>query len=197
MNNSELNEVLKKAGVPERPQEYWNQFPSRITARLQWSQKRTSSPSIRRWSLARIALGTAAVCLLFALGLGVWKGRESRANESLVQMRKYYNEIESLFPNQVKGIVFDNQGPRLLLAEASNLPESAALYIKICSKQGCRQFVTFSGQRIRFGTDTFDVLVNRQGEVLLTGDKMVWSADSSAGQAADYRIEARQLGGAS
>jgi len=133
---------------------------------------------------------------MVALGLGIWSGRRNQSSKSLAQVRKYYSEIESLFPNQLKAIVFDRQGPHLLLAEESNLPKSAALYVKICSKGDCRSFVTFSGQRIRFGSDTFDVLVDRRGDVLLAGEKMVWSADSSAGQT-DYRIEAKPLGGAS
>ena len=173
----------------------------RVMAQLDWLQQRTSARAnrsnlVRRWSLTAVFLGTAAACLLVALGLGIWSNGRNRSGESLAQIRKYYSEIESLFPNQLKAIVFDRQGAHLLLAEESNLPKSAALYVKICSRSDCRSFVTFSGQRIRFGSDTFDVLVDRQGDVLLAGEKMVWSADSSAGQT-DYRIEAKPLGGAS
>jgi hypothetical protein len=201
MNNSELERLLKEARVPARPLEYWEKFPSRVMARLHWLQQRTSTRAnqfnpVGRWSLASMVLGTAAVCLIVALGLGIWSGRRNQSRKSLAQVRKYYSEIEPLFPNQLKAIVFDSQGPHLLLAEGPDLPKSAALYVKICLKGDCRSFVTFSGQRIRFGSDTFDVLVDRRGDVLLAGEKMVWSADSSAGQT-DYRIEARPLGGAS
>jgi hypothetical protein len=183
MNNSDLDNLLKKVKVPELPQQYWENFPPRITARLHWSQRGAQSAprqldSGRRWFIARVALAMATVCLLFALGFRMWTIREDQSMESLGKIRKYYSEIESLFPNQVNGIVFDSQGPHLLLADKSNLPNSTALYVRICSKKGCRSFVTFSGQRIRFGSDTFDVLVDRQGEVLLAGEKMVWCAAS-------------------
>src|SRR5205807_3264137 len=112
----------------------------------------------------------------------------------LAEAAKYIREIEALFPNQLQAIVLDQKGARLLLADHSNVPASPPLYLKICGPYGCQRFVTFSGQQIRINDDLCDVLIDRQGNVLLVGRELLWSSSEPAGKARPYRIEAKPLG---
>jgi hypothetical protein len=135
-----------------------------------------------------------AVCVLLGFALGFWQGYHSALPEpQLAQARKCFQEIEGLFPNQVRAIVFDQQHSRLVLSEQADVPTSPPLYVKICGPHGCVSYVTFSGQQIRVNGDVFEVLVDRQGGVLLVGRDMVWSSDRAQARSGPYRIEAKPL----
>jgi hypothetical protein len=208
MNDSELNEVLKRATVPEREAEYWERFPRRVTAEL--DRRSQTAPIHRRteasraWSSpaafrflgtkAAFAVGVAAVCLLLGFLIGLWRGQRSTSNDpQLAAARKYFNEIEALFPNQVRAIVFDQQGTHLVLAQEPNLPASPPLYLKIRGPKGCQRFVTFSGQQIRINGDVCDVLADGRGDVLVVGRQLLWSGSRAGARQGPYQIEARAL----
>jgi hypothetical protein len=126
------------------------------------------------------------------------KGHRSPVNDpQLTAVRKYFREIEALFPNQLQAIVFEQQGTHLVLAGEPNLPTSPPLYLKICGPKGCQRFVTFSGQQIRVNGDICDVLADGRGGVLLVGRNLVWSSDQATASSGPYRIEARILEAAS
>ena len=99
MKDKELNEVLKRAGVPERGADYWERFPSQVTAEI---ERRRQHARAERSAEARVAgaaqggaawtwasafrslvskpafaLGVAAVCLVLGFVLGSWKGHRS------------------------------------------------------------------------------------------------------------------------
>jgi hypothetical protein len=206
MNDTELNEVLKRANVPERGADYWERFPSQVTAEI---ERRTQQPHAlpnvsNTWSWVSglrsfatkpaFAVGVAVVCLTLGFVLGSWKGEHSPANDpQLAVARKYFREIEALFPNQLQAIVFDQQGTHLVLAQEPNLPASPALYLKICGPNGCQRFVTFSGQQIRVNGDVCDVLADHQGNVLLVGRQLLWSGATGNARSGQYQIEARAL----
>lgn len=228
MKNSELDEILKGAAVPERTAEYWQQFPRQVMAQLQEreAEARVAKPATARrlrargiasqpgslaagdtagldtcaagwWRVGRgpaFAIGLAAVCIVFGFALGFWKGRLSPATDpQLAEIQKCFREIQSLFPNQLQAIVFDQQGARLVLAEKADVPASPPLYIRVSGPKGCQRFVTFSGQQIQINGDVLDVLVDRRGDVLLVGAQWVWSSSQPAAPASGYRIEARPL----
>jgi hypothetical protein len=216
MTDHELDTMLKSVPVPERPADYWERFPKRVLAKLHWRQggaeaaSRTDAPArgigwgrqlrtlatapqLRR-VLPALALGTAAVCVLLGFALGFRQGQRFAVTEpQLAQARKCFQEIEGLFPNQVRAIVFDQQRSRLVLSEQADVPTSPPLYVKISGPHGCLSYVTFSGQQIRINGDVFDVLVDRQGDVLLVGRNLVWSSGAGTAQAGAYRITAKPL----
>jgi hypothetical protein len=139
-------------------------------------------------------LGVAAVCLAVGFVLGSWRGqRPSGQDSQLAEARKYFHELEALFPNQLQGIVFDQQGTHLVLAPEPNLPASPPLYLKVCGPQGCQRFITFSGQQIRVNGDVCDVLVDHQGKVLVVGQETLWSDARGAVRRGPYQIEAKVL----
>jgi hypothetical protein len=208
MNESELNEVLKRATVPERKADYWEQFPRRVTTELerlrQTAPVQRLSDASHAWPWAAVfrflgakpafAVGVAVVCLALGFFLGFWRGQRSPGSDpQLAAARKYFNEIEALFPNQVRAIVFDQQGTHLVLAQEPNLPASPPLYLKICGPRGCQRFVTFSGQQIRVNGDVCDVLADGRGDVLVVGRHVLWSGSRAGIRSGQYQIEARAL----
>jgi hypothetical protein len=216
MNDRELNEVLKRATVPEREAECWERFPGRVTAELERRSQAAQAgwgaidgagagpDAGDGWSWVAVlrslvnhpafALGMAAVCLVAALVLRSLNRRESPSYDpQLAEARKYFREIEGLFPRQLQAIVFDQQGAHLVLAQEANLPASPPLYLKIRGPRGCQRFVTFSGQQIHVNGDVCDVLADGQGKVLLVGRQLVWAGSPSRGTSSPYEIEARLL----
>jgi hypothetical protein len=203
MNNKRLDEILKSARVPERAGEYWEKFPGRVMAKLHWRKQNSEAqqlalPRVSSFRLFRLPVfgaGLAVACILLGFGLGIRIGRQSIAPEraQLAEALKCYREIAGLFPNQIQSIVFDQNGPHLVLAEQPNVPASTPLYVKICGPAGCQRFVTFSGQQIHLNGDTFDVLVDRRGDVMVVGAQSVWSSSEPLQSVGGYRIEARPL----
>ena len=210
MNDAELNEALNRATVPERSADYWEQFPHRVTAELGRRKRAagvTPAGQVGLWvsgfwflrTRPSFALGVGAFCVLIGLALGSWRWHPTPAHEpSLAEVRKYFHELEALFPNQLQAIVFDQQGPHLVLAKEPNLPASPPVYLKICGPSGgCQRVLTFSGQQIRVNGDICDVLADGQGRVLLVGQKLVWSSNQGSAGSGPYRIEAKTLEAAS
>ncbi|MGO8927662.1 MAG: hypothetical protein ACLQU3_12315 [Limisphaerales bacterium] len=208
MKDAELNEVLKRATVPEREADYWERFPGRVMAELERrgqvapAPAKTHASSALAWtgalrmllSRSALAAGVAVVCLGLAFFLGFRRGQRSLSDDSqLAAARKYYHEIEALFPNQVQAIVFDQRGTRLVLAQEPNVPASPPLYLKVCGPKGCQRFVTFSGQQIRISGDVCDVLADGRGEVLIVGRQLVWSGTEAVAEGGSYQVEARAL----
>lgn len=209
MNNRELDNLLKNTSVPERPSAFWDQFPGRVMDEITRQNRsanvprRVSPESLadhRRvapfasllWRGAFVA-GLALICVIlgFALGLRRGMGRTSETAQ-LALAQKFFHEVQTLFPNQIEAIEFDAKGTHLKLAEHADLPASPPLYVSVCGPQGCRRFVTFSGQQIRVNGDVLDVLLDRQGEVLVVGKQWIWP-DRNREHPAPYRVEARLL----
>jgi len=193
MNDSELNRLLKEAKVPERPPEFWAQFPRRVTARLHWKLEAkfsTASPWFPR--LAWI-MGLAA-CVLAAFYLGQRRGHsEAIAESSVLQNEKVIKEMLATFPNRVRGIVQDERGLNLVLSDEENVPVSTPLWVQICDGKHCSTMVTFSGQEIRLGQRTVSVLSDSSGKIILSGDNFLWSNGKALLADGDLKIAAQTL----
>jgi hypothetical protein len=96
-----------------------------------------------------------------------------------------------MFPNQVQAIVFDKNGPRLVLADHANVPRSTPYYLKICATSGCEELVTFSGQQVQFNGEKYEVLADGKGQIILLGKSRVLAETASSGP---VRVEARPIG---
>src|ERR1035441_1121130 len=216
MKDRELNEILKRAAVPDRAADYWERFPSQVAAGIKRrsqharTEKSADAPvagvaeegnawawvSTFRSLVSRPAfiVAVAAICLAVGFGVGTWKGQRPPGKDAqLAEARKYFHELEALFPNQLQGIVFDQQGTHLVLAPEPKLPASPPLYLKVCGPKGCQRFVTFSGQQIHVNGDVCDVLVDHQGNVLVVGQETLWSDTRGAVRNGPYQIEAKAL----
>jgi len=173
MNDHELNQLLRSAPLPPRPGSYWERFPEKVLLAIRHRPERSASPGR---SVAGFAvLGLAAACL--AVGVFVqFSGSHAPPGPGaeLAAARKFFSEVEALFPHQVQAIVFDSQGPHLLLAARADVASAAPLYLKLCTKNGCEEVVTFSGQEIPFGGQTCQVLAEADGQIMVVGDHAVW-----------------------
>ena len=65
MNNFELESKLKSVRVPERPDEYWNDFPSRVRVQLPRERREFAPQSAWRPRLAWAGGLALAVALVF------------------------------------------------------------------------------------------------------------------------------------
>ena len=204
MTDPDLERLLRSNRAPELPAQYWAEFPSRVTHESRRRAERQTEfrfvPRAALWvrlfklpAWKPLIAGCLALCC--ALTLIFWNKKTDSNTEQaqLAQAQKYYQEIEALFPNQLQSIVFDSTGPQLVLSERPAINSAEPLYVKLCAAQGCRRYITFSGQRIRFYDQEFEVLSSRQGEVLLIGERSVWSSGSSPARGTPFRIEARPL----
>lgn len=196
MNDRELDKMLKFASLPEQPAEFWEQLPRRITTKIHWqSQQRTAlRVEPQRYDILDWALGAGVVAVVCLVSLLLQPRRNSpTVADPMAIAEKCFRETEALFPNQVQAIVFDEAGPRVVLAEKADIPTSPPLYLKICGPRGCQEIVTFSGQQVRVNGDVCDVLTDATGNVMLAGDHMFWSSQSVGTKAGRYRIEARTM----
>ncbi len=200
MNNSELDKLLKSARVPDRPPEFWEALPKRVTAKLHWQAGRPAAPEAepRRFAAWAWGFGAAAACVAAALLVLALPGRTPpAAGHQFALVERCFREIEALFPRQVQAVVVDERGPRMVLADSADVPQSPPVYLKICGPKGCQRIITFSGQQIRVNGDQCDVLMDAAGHVLVVGSRIVWSSASAASAAGPYHIEARLVASAS
>ncbi len=194
MNNSELDKILKAAKAPDRPKEFWAEFPRRVTARLHWKTN-VVQPRTANW-LSRFgwALTTVAVCLLIGFFIGHWRGRtDAMAENGLLQNEKVIKEMLALFPNRVRAVVQDEKGLNVVLSDEDNVPASAPLWVQICDGKHCSAMVTFSGQEIRIGKRDVTVLADSKGKIILAGDNFLWSSGEALLADGKLRIEAKTL----
>lgn len=195
MKDNELDQLLKSVPIPRRDDGYWQVFPKKVTAGLHWRTQKAEHPATNPFykakHLALWGVSMAAACLIVGFIFGFWRGRDSHLDSGqLAEARKYYNEIEALFPNQVQAIVFDRQGPHLILANQANVPSSPPFYVKVCGPKGCQGFITFSGQQILVNGESCEVLADDQGRIMLVGNSHVWSANQPSNS---IRVEAKPL----
>ncbi|MDR3458257.1 MAG: hypothetical protein P4N60_12480 [Verrucomicrobiae bacterium] len=193
MNNSELDKKLKAAREPALPEAYQAAFPQTVLASLRSTPWKPSPP--RRTGLPRLAWGLAtAACVVLAFSIGHWRGHvEAAAPASVLANARLIRETMTLFPNQVRAIVQDEHGLKLVLADQPDVPNSTPLYVKICDGKTCSSLVTFSGQEIQIAGQKLTVLADASGGIILEGNKFVWSSTARNYALQGLKIEARPL----
>jgi hypothetical protein len=195
MKQSELDSILKKARLPEVPEESRELFPRRIVARLKHNE--VQSPHARSF-LPRLtwAFGLAAGVVI-AFAIGHWSGRMETKNltasDSLADL-KLIRETMAMFPNRVRAIVQDERGLNLVLSDNTDVPASSPIYVRICDGKQCSSLVTFSGQEIQIAGQKLTVLSQPDGGIILEGNQFVWSSSEPVYAARKLNIEAKNLG---
>lgn len=198
MNNEELEQRLRAAQGEPWPAEHWEEFPRSVIAELRRREAasgraRIGAPGFAAWRLRRRGWAGALALALVATGAVIWRRPAAPADADAAQFRacqRYYHEVAALFPRQLRGIVFDEPGPRLDLAETPDVPVSPPFYLRVCTARGCHSVVTFSGQSLRLDGESFEVLADAAGHVLLLGEHGVWGA---AAASSNVRLQVRPL----
>ena len=195
MNEPELDSILKKAGTPKPPEEFWEMFPRQVVGRLH--RARTDGHRPQRNRFPRFAWGFAVViCILSAFSIGHWRGRvetETVASNDILQNPKLIRETLAMFPNQVRAIVQDEHGLNLILSDSDNVPVSMPIYVHICDGKHCSSLVTFSGQEIQISGQKLTVLSDARGGIILTGNKFIWSDTDRIYADSRLKIQAKNL----
>jgi hypothetical protein len=208
VNDSELNDLLHRARVPERPDAQWTELQEDTVRRL--TDVATSGQSAanrspdqmaalcrdaatERWGRIRwwpTLIGGATACVLFIFAFNHWHTGRVEPSRDLADARKLFSELNALFPNQLEAVVFDGSTPRLVLGEQAY--KGTPLFVRLCSAQGCQRVITFSGQRVPLNGESCEVLVDARGHVIVTGERFAWSSGDGA-TTGGYRIEAATL----
>ncbi len=194
MNNRQLDEILRTAKVPDPAQKYWDEFPgdvTRISRSSGFATLASQSPiSSHRRAWWPSAIAFATVCIIAAFVIGYKLGNKSQtADQSLANVQKCLREVQSMFPNQVEAIIFEKDGPKLLLSDAPNVSGAMPVYLKICDGNSCERIVTFSGQRVPIKGELCDVLVDSKENVLVIGEREFWPG----GMPSRTRVDAKAL----
>ena len=185
--NDDLNKLLKSARVPERSPGYWEYFPKRITAKLNdQSQAATAPAGSWRWAVGWVAAG-----LVLGLSLALFVLHQRPTGQQ--DYAKLYREISTMFPNQVRAIVADEKGVRVVLADVADVPTSSPLLVNVCTAKRCSHVITFSGQQIPVGNGEADVLTDGRGNIIVAGQRFVWNSADNRHAANGYQIEAQRL----
>ena len=195
MNNPELDSILQKARLPDPLPESLEMLPRRVAARL---NRDDPAPCPARGFSPHLAWACGlAACAIIAFAAGLWRGRMETgpiaAADPLASI-KLISETLAMFPNQVRAIVQDEDGLKLVLSDSGDVPASPALYVRICDGKHCSSFVTFSGQEIQVAGRKITVLADGRGGIILTGSQFVWSSAGRTEAADHLKIEARNLG---
>mgnify|MGYP007062750315 CR=1 FL=1 len=194
--DDELNKLLGAAKVPERTPEYWQDFPQAVVRQLGLPSRRVVE-STTRGHLWAWGLGLATACLVLGFFAGFRRGHAAGFSAAeLAQNRKIYQEVATLFPDRLQAVLLDGRGVQLVLATDAQPPGSAPLLVQICHAGKCRSFITFSGQRVALNGESFEVLSDARGNVLVVGDRLAWTSGEPRTVAAGYRIRASALGDA-
>ena len=194
MNDTDTNldNLLKTVRVPERSPGYWENFPKRVTAQLTAGARVSATMAWRHSWAWGFAFATA--CLVLALGVSLWFKARRPAEPNYVRL---YREVEAMFPNQVRAIVVESGAVELDLSERPDVPSSSPLRVDVCHNQQCRTYITFSGQRIRVNAESWDVLSDGVGHVLVVGRNVAWTSAEPNLRSGAYHIDAEQLGSSS
>lgn len=194
MNNDELDKLLKSVPAPPRSDAYWNEFPKRVTAKLHWQSQKSDIPAPTRKTSFMVlwSTGLATACVLIGFFFGQHHGSHAShlGAPRLAEAKKCYEEIEAMFPHQIRAIVFDQRGAHLVLADKADVPASPPFYVKVCGPAGCQGFVTFSGQQIQVNGEPCEVLADEQGRIMLVGNNRVWTGNEKSGA---IRVESKPL----
>jgi hypothetical protein len=193
MKKPDLESILKRARLPETPEESADLFARRVVARIKRGER--LAPAARDFPF-RLAWGVAlASCLLVLSGWLVSRphGATKDAEDALANP-KVIRATLAMFPNQVRAIVEDKRELHLVLSDRDDVPASPPLYVRICDGQRCTSVVTFSGQEVLAAGQTLTVLSDTRGGVILEGRDFAWSSGEPAAAEHHLKITARNLG---
>jgi len=191
MDNSELDQLLKAARIPHPPAEFCRDFPSLIVQSLRNPrQEDTVAYGGSMWR--PVVLGTAlVVCLAIGFIAGHRRGKD--APNDLLTDTKVTREILTLFPNQVRAIVADASGWRLLISNEPNVSGSAPVWVMICEQSRCTELLTFSGQELEVEGLKMTVLTDAADGVIIAGEHFAWTSTRPDDTPAEMIIHARVL----
>jgi hypothetical protein len=80
-----------------------------------------------------------------------------------------------------------------VLAEQPVPGSNTPIFVRICAERRCERAVTFSGRRVRMNGESWEVLADARGNVIVAGEHSVWSSGQRPIGERGLQIEAVQL----
>ena len=207
MNDSELNELLRRARMPERRAQKWKELTDETMRQVARSTiaaaplrhqsglgalVRTLCFAHRRWIWTG---GFTTACLLVGLFIGYWHARYAQERSEIAEARKLFVELNAMFPSQLEAIVINGGTPKLVLSEKPSPNKGAPLFVRVCKAKRCEMIITFSGERVSVNGQNCDVFVNAEGRIIVAGEHFVWTSGEEKLRNSGYQIEAAPLTG--
>jgi hypothetical protein len=114
MNDSELQQKLKALPVPERTEEYWNDFPEKVSRQLRRPEMRAEVDE--RWR-PRFAWQFAASAACLFIGLLVLNQPLRAASSAVVQQEIALRHELNALPRHLRVLMADEHGMHYLIAD--------------------------------------------------------------------------------
>jgi hypothetical protein len=114
MNLADLEARLKSVRVPERAEEYWNDFPARVRGQL---CRRAPVAELRVSWLPQLAWSLGAGFAGLVIGLLVLSQPLERASHALFQKEQFVRQQLAMLPSHLRVLMADEHGLHYLIAE--------------------------------------------------------------------------------
>jgi hypothetical protein len=114
MNLADLEARLKSVRVPERSEEYWNDFPARVRGQL---RRRAPATESRVSWLPQLAWGLGAGFVGLVIGLLVLSPPLERASHAIFQKEQFVRQQLAMLPCHLRVLMADEHGLHYLVAE--------------------------------------------------------------------------------
>ena len=116
MNDFDLEAKLKRVPVPERPEEYWNDFPSRL--RVQLRRQPFAVERHRTWRTPLVWGGNFALTAALVLVCLQYHPVEAAA-AAITQHEKYFHGQLARLDTGLHRLILNTDGMGYLLADAN------------------------------------------------------------------------------
>jgi hypothetical protein len=114
MNDSELETRLKAVPLPERPEDYWEDFPAQVRVNL---RRAAIKPAVENLWLPRLVwAGTCAALLLLAFGFAQLRPLQA-VSRALSKNELHFRSEFTQFEHQLHVLMRDEHGLHYLIAE--------------------------------------------------------------------------------
>ena len=198
MTDEELKKRLRSAQVVPPTREATEDMMFRVRSSLRHRSAAASAGDVAKASRQvvfwRWVAGGMAILAMAMLVLRREGPAPVLTDRHIGEMRRYLGELQTLFPNRLDAVIFETDGPRLVLSESPGPSGGGALVLRLCAEGRCREVVTFSGRRIEIDGRKFEVLSQIGGGIIVMGDKGVWTSENPGQDGGlPFRIQARQL----
>jgi hypothetical protein len=201
MNDSELDRLLRQSSLPKPESADWERLAAGAMEKLASGRQapahgdaKTQAGWWSRWRpwpgwplAASAATVVGAALILFCLG-----GPGVRPQE-IADARRVYDEVRLLFPDQIEALILGGPSPRLQIAEHPSSPVQRPVLVKFCSPRGCQTVITFSGVNVALQDESCEVLLDSHNQVIVVGQRFVWSSQDEKLSRGGYQITAEAL----
>jgi len=114
MNDSDLKSKLKSVPVPERPEEYWNDFPSRVRGQLH--RPAPAAELYENW-LPQFAWKFAACTAGLIFGLFIFNQPLKAASTAIFKKELAMRHQLAALPQHLRVLMADDHGMYYLVAD--------------------------------------------------------------------------------